>query len=91
MDKLDFAGLTELLQEGREIEFACKGVRYSITNRLGYWQFCRDSEPTSTCVLAPFDDRRLLLTQLAALVPADIPLPQMFDRGLVDPGSLCIL
>ena len=91
MATLDFAGLAAQLQVGREIEFACHGIRYSITNRAGYWQFCRDSEPVSVEMLAPFEDRRTLIARLATRTLEGIPLPQLFDQGLVDPGSLCIL
>jgi len=91
MHTIDFAALADYLRQGREIEFGYKDRGYSITNHSGLWYLCDDTSHTLLETLCPFDEKGLLVEKTAAAVLGDLTIREIFDRGVYDRKTLCIL
>jgi len=87
----NFSQLSDHLRHGREIEFAYLGRQYSITNHSGFWYLCDDTDHVLLSTLAPFTDKDLLVATTASATLHGISIARIFDLGLYDPESLCIL
>ena len=91
MDSFVFRDLADALQHGREIEFAYEGRQYSITNHSGHWYLCDDTAGHVLETVCRFEEKDRLVSKIAAAVLCDLPIREIFDRQLYDPGKLRII
>lgn len=89
--KLSFAMLSDCLCCGREIEFSFRGKQYSITNSQGVWNFCCDSDGSLLECICPFKDKDALICYVKTCSIDGVLIPEIFDQGLYDGTSVCIL
>jgi len=90
MRQITFSNLADFLKHGREIEFAYKGKRYSITNSHYEWHFCCDTDGT-TITLCPFPELDTLAEKTGLLEIESLTIMEIFDRQLYDTDGLDIL
>ena len=91
MGSIVFDDLADYLRHGREIEFAYKGRRYSITNHSGFWHLCDDTDSTLMETVCRFDDKELLISKIAAATIEGLTIQQIFDRHLICPSDVVVL
>ena len=91
MDSIVFHDLADYLRHGREIEFAYKGRRYSITNHSGFWHLCDDTDSILMETVCRFDDKELLISKIAAAIIEGLTIQQIFDGRLYDADNLYVL
>jgi len=91
MGKVLFEELAHYLRHGREIEFAVNGREYSITNHSGNWYLCDDTDHILLKTLCPFEEKEILVSEIAAYIIDGLTIQQIFDGQLYDIDSLCIL
>ena len=91
MSSVMFNDLADYLRNGREIEFAYKGRQYSITNHSGLWHLCDDTDHILLETVCRFEEKEMLVTQIAAAMIDGIPIQQIFDEEKYDAERLCII
>ena len=91
MRNLSFADLADYLKHGREIEFAYNGRQYSITNHSGFWYLCDDTDHILLYTLCRFEEKDLLVANVATSVLGDLTIQEIFNRQLFADDGLAIL
>jgi len=91
MHSIKFNDLADYLKHGREIEFAYKGIQYSITNHSGFWYFCNDTDHILLETICRFEDKDSLVSKTSVIAIDDLTILQIFDEQLYDPEMLSIL
>ena len=91
MRNLSFADLADYLKHGREIEFAYNGRQYSITNHSGFWYLCDDTDHILLDTLSRFEEKDLLVANVATSVLGNLTIQEIFDRQLFADEGLAIL
>lgn len=86
-----FHDLADNLRHGREIEFAYKGRRYSITNHSGFWHLCDDTDHILMETVCRFEEKETLVSKIATVVLDDLTVQQIFDQQVYDRNELSIL
>ena len=90
MRNLSFADLADYLKHGREIEFAYNGRQYSITNHSGFWYLCDDTDHILLYTLCRFEEKDLLVANVATSVLGDLTIQEIFNRQLFADDGLAI-
>lgn len=83
MYSITFNNLADYLRHGREIEFRYGGKDYSITNCHYGWQFCCDTDGT-TSILCAFHEFDVLVEKIRCLEIDGISIEDIFDKSLGD-------
>lgn len=91
MDRIAFQVILDSLRCGQEIEFSYKGKQYSITNSNGYWNFCCDTDNKVIERICPFEDKKTLIERVRSFCVDGAPISMIFDEGMYDVSSVCIL
>lgn len=91
MNGVVFNDLADYLRHGREIEFAYKGRRFSITNHSGYWYLCDDTDNILLETICRFEEKETLVSKIAIAVIGDLTIQQMFDKQVYDTEPLSII
>lgn len=91
MDHILFTDLADYLRHGREIEFAFKGIQYSITNHSGFWHLCNDTDHTLMETICPFSEKELLVSKISVFVIDGLTIQQIFDQKIYDKDTLSII
>lgn len=91
MSWIRFNDLADYLRHGREIEFSYKGRKYSITNHSGFWHLCDDTDHVLIKTICRFEEKDILISQIAVTVIDDITIQQIFDRQVYDTENLYII
>jgi len=91
MNGIRFCDIADYLRQGREIEFAYRGRKYSITNHSGLWFLCDDTAQVLLKTICRFAEKELLVSEIAAATIGNLPIQQIFDMQLYDIEKLCIL
>ena len=91
MRNLSFADLANYLRHGREIEFAYNGRQYSITNHSGFWYLCDDTDHILLDTLSRFEEKDLLVANIATSVLGDLTIQEIFDWQLFAVDELAII
>ena len=91
MRNLSFADLANYLRHGREIEFAYNGRQYSITNHSGFWYLCDDTDHILLDTLSRFEEKDLLVANIATSVLGDLTIQEIFDRQFFADDELAII
>ncbi len=86
-----FNHLADHLRRGREIEFACKGRRYSITNHSGYWYLCDDTDHILLETICRFEEKDILVSKIAVAIIDGMTIQEIFDGQVYDADGLAIL
>lgn len=77
-----YSDIADFLIHGREIEFDYKGRQYSITNHSGFWYLCDDTEYILLETICRFEEKKILVSKIAAFVIDDMKIQEIFDAGL---------
>ena len=91
MRNLSFADLANYLRHGREIEFAYNGRQYSITNHSAFWYLCDDTDHILLNTLSRFEEKDLLVANIATSVLGDLTIQEIFDRQFFADDELAII
>lgn len=91
MSRITFSHLADHLRHGREIEFAYRDRRYSVTNHTGFWYLRDDTDHRLLDTLCPFGEKELLVSRLAAFQLEGVTVAEIFDRQLYDADRLHII
>ncbi len=91
MSNIVFNELAEYLRQGREIEFAYKGKHYSITNHSGFWYLCDDTDHVLLETICRFEEKDILVSQIAVCIIDDMTIQQIFDRKAYDIEKIYII
>lgn len=91
MSCVGFNDLADYLRHGREIEFSYKDRKYSITNHSGFWHLCDDTDHVLIKTICRFEEKDILISQIAVTVIDDITIQQIFDRQVYDTENLYII
>ena len=91
MSFVGFNALANYLRHGREIEFVYKGRNYSITNHSGFWHFCDDTDHVLIKTICRFEEKDILISQIAITSIDDLTIQQIFDRQVYDAEKLYII
>ena len=79
-----YSDIADFLMHGREIEFAYKGRKYSITNHSGFWHLCDDTENILLDTVCRFEEKEVLVLKLSTFVIDDMTIQEIFDNLLYD-------
>ena len=86
-----YSDIADFLMQGREIEFAYKGRKYSITNHSGFWHLCDDTEHILLETVCRFEEKEILVSKIAVSVIDDMKIQDIFDRLLYDRDRVDII
>ena len=86
-----YSDIADFLMHGREIEFAYKGRKYSITNHSGFWHLCDDTEHILLETVCRFEEKEILVSKIAVSVIDDMKIQDIFDRLLYDRDRVDII
>ena len=79
------------MRHGREIEFACKGRQYSVTNHSGFWYLCDDTDHILPETVCRFEEKETLVSRIRTAVICDLTIQQIFDKQVYDTEKLSII
>ena len=91
MANITFLELANFLKQGREIEFACNGRQYSITNHSGFWHLCDDTDHVLLETLCRFEEKEILIAKIVGIPLHGLTIQQIFDHQVYDAERLYIL
>jgi len=88
---ITFKELADFLMHGREIEFVYKDRAYSITNHSGFWYLCDDTENICLSTLCRFEEKAVLVSEIASFVIDEATIEEIFNDQLYDADCLGII